>query len=601
MLLCLVLLGGCADVDAPAGFEPPRRVIWLALDSTRTQSMHGFGYEKPTTPWLDEVGKRAVNFEWAIAPSNVTPYSVAQYFTGVQASVLGSPRFPVWVPPDAVTIAELLKGAGFETFMWTANLNLQGNGFERGFDYHNFVSRKSTVLATLDDIIWSVEQDYERTRGPEFIYIHTMDTHYPYRPPLDLEQAFLSDAKGTDAGFGGELHDELGNLVISTAPYFSELHDATEDDIAFLNGLYDGAIRLTDRQLPRLLDALEYSPEHDLLIISSDHGEQFQEHGYWGHNRSMMIEELRVPLMFVYPGFTPRTISEQVSLLDLYPTFCDLYGLQRPRELAGTSLLETLRGNSEPSHAVYAESLEDLTLGATLVTNDYWYWFVGHNKREGWRTWPYAQSLYRYRDDPAGTSNLAEAEPETVEALQTQLATVNPRWAPFTPKLVRSSQESPRLGENVLNEGSLEAAGLIGRVSVGAQPDQPTLVGGVDVVIEANHLPVLEMSYMLTEGIYLVEMVVPETGERRKLWYIGEPRPSGHEHVQTLYDTPERFRLELHVIRPGDLQIASWSLRQLESLLITPAHVGRFSQGTGAADAGRSQEDEERLKALGYL
>ncbi|MFP6597710.1 MAG: sulfatase-like hydrolase/transferase, partial [Candidatus Hydrogenedentota bacterium] len=199
------------------------------------------------------------------------------------------------------------KDAGFDTFLWSANMHLKKRGFGQGFTNKttHYLQTKGSI--SIEGMIRQIKDKYHSNGKPEFHYVHTMDVHFPYLPPHPFEWQFISRATPYVRHISktGVPLDDLGERIESSLPYYAETHDLEFDDNQHLKNLYDGSIRYTDHYLPELLETLNYDPNSDMLIITADHGEQFYLHGWWGHGRLLLPEEIHVPLIIKHPDFPP--------------------------------------------------------------------------------------------------------------------------------------------------------------------------------------------------------------------------------------------------------------------------------------------------------
>jgi len=246
-------------------------------------------------------------------------------------------RQPTEAPGGEVTLlAERLSQAGYYTFALTDGGWLSEPwGFSRGCA--SFQSRDQDLAETVEDALEFIR--HRRPRGPWFGFLHTYDVHCPYDPPAPYAGTFRSpDAEPI------EVAGRCGN------PDFNAARPSAAQ-ARFLSDRYDEDVRRADDALAGLFAACD---ELDLwrdtiLIVTSDHGEEFQEHGQIGHERSLEREVLAIPLLVSAPGFAPRSVAAPVGLADVVPTVLELVG--RPAELDGRSLVGLMRGQPDPSRA----------------------------------------------------------------------------------------------------------------------------------------------------------------------------------------------------------------------------------------------------------
>jgi arylsulfatase A-like enzyme len=321
-------------VLAPA--PPPAQVpnvVLLSLDTLRADHLGSYGYARDTSPFFDaELARRGVLFEQAASASTTTTPSHMTLFTSAPPSVhqvlsvTGFAALPARVP----TLAETLRAHGFATGAVTeAGALVFGRGFERGFDVYieNPVpvphrAGAQSAVTFPRGLAW-IERQRDRRF---FLFLHTYEVHTPYAAPPEYAALFR------DVPPGLEPDPRL-------APHRQP-------------ALYDRGIRYLDDQLAAFVRGLEALGvlEDTLLVVTSDHGEEFYEHGFFAHGATLFEETVRVPLVLRGPGVARgRRVAEPVTLLDVMPTVLELAGVPAPAGLAGRSLAPLARG--EPAQA----------------------------------------------------------------------------------------------------------------------------------------------------------------------------------------------------------------------------------------------------------
>jgi len=601
--LCLT---GCSGPDSsPDNFAtPPSRVIWIAIDSLRADHLGEWGYQRDTSPWIDDLAERSATFTWAIAPSNRTVRSVAAYFSGIPASQLGNP-YENRLPEDVTTLAETLSSAGVRCTAFTANIVIPpSRGFAQGFADYRIISSPSTAHSRIDDIIADVQANYRPIGGREFVYIHTMDVHMPYRPPYPYGSMFTAPYSGNAVSEGKIYLEDRSESAYSLHPFWSELHNVTQQDIDFLVGLYDGAVRYTDEQLPKLLEALKWDPSRDVLIISADHGESLYETSWWGHFATLTPAEIRVPLIVHYPGVKPVKFERPVSLLDLYPTIAQLLSASVPAGIKGVSLIPELRGDRVPPRDVYSETA--LTLGATsaLIHDDYWYILsTNRSQLEPWHPWPIEEFLYRYLDDSEGRLNLIAAEVEAANRLNDRLREFNPLWAQYTPDRVRGGDDAVSFGEDLLRELPNDSPAAVPPTEINGSWQFDIPLGGV--TFQADGLTpweplFVEVPYSLESGRLTITLSPvayrwPGTVKEQSVWeYVIQKPTEGHNFSAVVVPRAESVTLRITPQLATRGTISRPTLRRIQPKWLAP---WPRSPEDGAVDP----ELIQRMKALGYV
>ena len=363
----LVLVGCQPRTRTPAGeqtgdaLRPTRGNIVIALDALRADHLGFYGYDRPTSPFLDSLAARAAVVEWAIAPYPGTLVSNLSLFTG-----LYPPQHGVY-PPSGVlageipTLPELFLAGGFRTAGHTEGGFMAGGyGFARGFEEFT-----DTAHAAEADIERTFERGLDFLRGLTeedrfFLFLHTYSPHDPYDPP----EPYRSEM------WPGEPPPGPTPVGPTLRAFNAGEVELTPESLAYYRALYDASIRYTDEVLASFFAELEVLglDRETTIIITADHGEELADHGRLGHTQ-LYPESLRVPLVIVHPELASGLrIPGPVSSVDLTPTLADLAGIPSPENLAGASLRPLLEGAEEqPPRAVYAE-VRDLETVRALIS-----------------------------------------------------------------------------------------------------------------------------------------------------------------------------------------------------------------------------------------
>jgi arylsulfatase A-like enzyme len=306
-----------ARQPVPDAYRGPWNVLLITIDTVRYDHTTMGGYAerrgRDTTPNLAKLARRAVSFAFANAPSAGTMASVPAILTSRffhSGIALGPERKgkPPKLEPKNVLISELLKKVGYTTGAILTHEYFADWGMEQGFDtYDNTLGgskpepyRVSADRLTDRALAWIGEHGAKRW----FLWAHYIDPHGRY----------VAHPEGPSWG-------------------------STEED------LYDGELRFADHHIGRLLDELERLPGADrtVVIVTSDHGDAFNEHGFINHGQALYVELLHVPLIVFVPNIAPRVVDGPVSPLDIFPTIADLAGADTSGlDLAGESLIPQL-------------------------------------------------------------------------------------------------------------------------------------------------------------------------------------------------------------------------------------------------------------------
>jgi arylsulfatase A-like enzyme len=611
--IALLLLAVLSQAEA----EIPRRVIWIAIDSLRADHLSFAGYHRNTSPWIDELVPSSAVFTSAFSPSNSTGFSVAATFAGKHYSLMDHDSHPPHIPPDVETLPRVFQRGGVRTIGWITNAVLVQHGksgFAHGFDEWHEIISKSSSKVPLDEVSEYVEANYEPTGGVEFHYIHTMDVHHPYVPPIPFDRLWPEHVNTGGVRYGS-LPNGDGRTVLSNLPYHSEGHQLQDTDIAYLITQYDGAVRFTDTQLPALLQALGYDRENDLLIVSADHGEQLFDHNFWGHGKSLFPEEINVPLIIRGPGVVPGIHAGPVSLIDLFPTLCDLYLLEKPDGLSGVSLLPTLQGGEPvPLHTVYSEMPYwtggvFAPHGAVIRGSDLYKFSANVNYFRPWELWPFAEELYHLDADPVCSTNVLEGWRERAAELNGVLRKIIPRFAPYTPEVLRRDGSVVELGPELLPE--LSPAGservLVQTPSIftgengGVSISDPGAQFHVYVSTDPGRVHLFEIEYTLVEGAFRLSMYDEKSGESLWEYTLRKPRDD-IKKLRAMIKVPgDLSRLTVEAVEPGNGHFQSISLRVAA---VPQLEVIQWRQA-GTRERSEIQVDQidtnNALDALGYV
>jgi len=348
-------------VPAPGAAGRPNVLIYT-IDTLRADHASVYGYTRNTTPFLKKLGASGIVFEDCQAQATWTKPSVASMMTSLYSFTHGIVGDADTIPAGATTIAEQLRSTGYVTAGIVASPYVgRATGLERGFDYllespiilrrHNETKERDTDSEALNEVVFHwLDQHHEE---PFFLYAHSTDPHAPYNPPPPFDSAFAKPSESAEfrrdfysfrleKGYGG-------GMVLSPAMAAKEgispdrfIHQAIDR--------YDGEIQHNDRSLELLVGKLKQLGllENTIVIVVSDHGEEFFDHGWTAHGQSVYQELTHAVFVMSCPRLLPvaRRISEPVQLIDVMPTVMEMVGLKPPPIIEGQSLLPLALGRS---------------------------------------------------------------------------------------------------------------------------------------------------------------------------------------------------------------------------------------------------------------
>jgi arylsulfatase A-like enzyme len=411
----LAAAAGCGPRDA-APASPPN-IVLLVVDCLRADRIGaGSAHPRAVATHLDRLVREGTTFRHAFAQSSWTRPSVPTLLTGLYPSEHGLGAFLEeegrvtggTLSPSAVTIAEALRALGYSTALFGEQNQLAPKfGLDQGFDAYDHRGSRAPriherVLAWLDG---------ERAAGaakPFFAYLHYLELHWPYCAPPPARGVFTAGYRGRPlCDDWRRLREEIrSGAVVLTA-----------EEIEAMKAQYDEELYGLDGHVGELFAALGERGLWDdtLVVLTSDHGEEFFEHGGMAHGTSLYDELIHVPLVIKPPASWNAPAGAATDALaesrDLFPTLLEAAGASLKDDTARRSLLPWVRGTAgDPREFVVAE------LGDTLAVRT-----LGHKlivERGG------ESRLYDLASDPAETRDLASQEPEVVARLEGHLR----RW-----------------------------------------------------------------------------------------------------------------------------------------------------------------------------
>jgi arylsulfatase A-like enzyme len=391
--------------------EPgPPNVILVSLDTLRADHLGVYGYERPTSPRIDDLARESLVFDRAVAPASATQPSHRSFYQSRIASHTRR-RLPM--------LPEVFREHGYRTAGFTGNGNVSRKfGFARGYEvYEEDPEGFSLSYPKLEKWLRA------NADSPFFVFFHSFDIHHPYASPAPFEQTFMPEYRGPVTGWG--TLDILSKIRrIAPNPDFEGEVRLRPVDRAKIVALYDGGILHADHVVGRLVDLLQAigAWENTILILFSDHGEEFWEHDNVTHAHTVYDEVLHIPLIWRLPrdAYAGLRIAAPVHLMDVAPTLLELVGLPVPDTFMGQSLLpfEGLDARLASSRSEGAIVSEMYTLKSLIE----WPWKVIKEYPDGKRRLASEPLvLYDLEDDPGETRNLASAHPDVARRLEARL------------------------------------------------------------------------------------------------------------------------------------------------------------------------------------
>jgi choline-sulfatase len=330
-------------VKAPAPPALPKgqfdRIFIYMVDTLRADKVRVFNPKtRVQTPNYDAFAADATRFAWAHVPGTWSMPSHASILTGVYPNNHKATAHEARLVPGVPFIAELMKKGGYRTGLFSSNGYVSNKwGFDRGWDMTRNFIRES--LPNGADYLWKTTKawlDLPANKGkPTFLYLATVEPHVIYNP----KKEFL--AKYWDKPYNGPIKPAKSGLQLGQIKMGKLKPTAT--DKAYLEALYDAEVTQSDALFGAFIADLKARNIYDTsaVIMVSDHGDEFFEHGDVGHAQGVYQELVHIPLIIRAPGIFPagRVIQADVEGMDVFPTVLDLAGLPIPAATQGSSLL----------------------------------------------------------------------------------------------------------------------------------------------------------------------------------------------------------------------------------------------------------------------
>lgn len=420
---------GSPSILAPASSEAPTRsrqpdslaghpVVMILCDAMRADALSATGAPEGLTPHLDALAKESVVFEEAFSQASYTVSSIPSIFSGLYpqchgivagADTLGENAFKL--KDETKTIASGFRGRGYRTGAVVSNLNA-GSRYGNGIGFDDYLE---LGLDPLRDEFWDDEHGTYPSRRitekavewlddlPEdqrsfFLYVHYFEPHAPYWPDASFEEGVVTEYHGAWAGSPEvrDLHAMNHAQLQPDSPFGPE-------DLEHIKELYQATTRSVDASVGLLLDDLKRRGVYDdaMIIVISDHGEEFTEHGLMGHGEQTYDEGIHVPLMIKMPKGSSVEAGRrggQAELVDLLPTLYALFDLGDPPPSAfGDDLSVRLAGEPDGKRFTYAIALLEKSLS---IRGDGWKYIEWPWRSDDKAKGRHLRRLYHLASDP---------------------------------------------------------------------------------------------------------------------------------------------------------------------------------------------------------
>lgn len=408
-------------------------ILLVTVDSLRADHISYHGYERETTPNLDSLADSSHVLYNAFANGCGTSRSFPSIMSSAYPRMYGGFE-PI--SEERPLLAETTQEAGYQTAGFHSNPYLNAQfGYDRGFETFFTSESESSTLGDLRQWVkdsfdestlvfkllkkiydiserragfnpgtpfvraeeltdWAINWARSADSGPRFLWVHYMDVHHPYAPPVSHQQEFR------DEPVSNRRTIQLRRKMLE------EPDSITEAELQTLIDLYDGEIKYFDHHAGRLIDEVREQWGEDTVIgFTSDHGDEFLDHGMFSHYDTFYDELIHVPLMFSVND-AGGDHEELVELLDLAPTLVDYAGIDRPEGFLGSSLRQLFETGSWEKEGVCVEAAS----GRAYRTTDWKYIRTDTGRK-----------LFNLAEDPGEETNVLEENPDIAEEFDARL------------------------------------------------------------------------------------------------------------------------------------------------------------------------------------
>ena len=394
----------------PTIYYPEQRrhknVLLIGIDTLRADGIEPYEGRDGVSPGLVAFAERATLFRQAWSQASWTLPSFASMLTGLYPSQIAPTATSCRIPPHATTISEMLLKLGYATGTVCGNPHLKesSSGIYQGME--SFWYR---LDASPHDSLMEARRFIQRAANRDwFCFLHIMDPHTPYRPPEAYVERFC------DPAYDGE----IGEAFTIAEEWWQLESPPRDEDVTHARNLYDGEIANLDTELNAFFAYMDQigAMENTLVILASDHGEEFFEHGRFEHGHAHYDELVHVPLLVHGPGFgAGMDIDAPVANTDIVPTILEFVGTAVPPDLPGIPLQHVVLGRENGDRIIFGEG--------TIVRG------CGHEKFAV--EWPYKcildfftgqARLYDLVNDPGETVDISQSSADIASRLSREMA-----------------------------------------------------------------------------------------------------------------------------------------------------------------------------------
>ena len=416
-----------APASVPSSLLEKPNVILIMVDTLRADHLSCYGYKENNTPNIDRFASDSVLYKNTFGQSSWTKPQAATLLTSLYPSSHNTYLKPHILPDEIETLPEIMHSLGFYTLGIVNVIHFStGFNFNQGFDRYNYLAPDFFFYAK-DSSSHLCLYNILRLIRARFLSKQKQVNHYYQDARVVNQLAFdwLEDVK--DSRFFLFLHYMDPHDPYFAHPYNGEgvarvsTPNPNPDQAEEIKQLYDGEVSYLDHHFGKLIDFLKEEGlyENTLIVFTSDHGEEFFEHGGWWHGLTLYDEQIYIPLMIKYPEGQNRGIikNEIVRTLDIAPTILDYINSKVPPTMQGSSLLKEYHLRSPQDQMVFAEENHENNI-LQSVRSDTWKLIIANqNNPRGLSP----QELFNIAGDPEEKNNRAASEKEKTEQMEAEI------------------------------------------------------------------------------------------------------------------------------------------------------------------------------------
>ncbi|MFC2046278.1 sulfatase [Chloroflexota bacterium] len=419
-----------APEGIPPGLESAPNIILIGVDTLRADRLSSYGYTASRSPQIDALAGDGVRYAATTAQASWTKPSFATIFTSLYPSSHTATGKPHRLPQAVTTLAEVLSASGYHTGGFADNPSISASfGFDQGFADYRYLEPDYLLGGNEAASQLALYQVLRRARAMisgESIYVRHFyqDASVVNHHALDWMQV------NRDTRFFLFLHYMDPHDPYFDHPYNGYGHARASDQnpdpslATEFSSLYDGEVRYLDENLGELFDWLKAEGLYDeaLVVLTSDHGEEFQEHDGWWHGQTLYQEQIDVPLIIKYPAAAMQGVSgdssaapaavvnDLVQSLDIAPTILDVAGVPAPETMMGRSLWSV----TEPVSYTFSEEDHEGNVLQAMRTSTHKLILANPDNPRGLP----AEALFDLIADPEEQRNLAASQPDQIGVLR---------------------------------------------------------------------------------------------------------------------------------------------------------------------------------------